>query len=175
MVPKQVVIKKYENRRLYDTSSSRYVNLDDIAGLIRKGIDVQVVDAKTGEDLTRVTLTQVIVENTKEGPAGLPLELLRQLIVASDHVGKEFIMWYLKSAFDAYEKVQGALTSGLSEMQAAAVSPVETIKNLLRNGLPAANAGGELEELRKRIAELESGATKKRARKPLKKRSAKKS
>jgi hypothetical protein len=95
--------------------------------------------------------------------------------VASDHVGKEFIMWYLKSAFDAYEKVQGALTNGLSEMQAAAVSPVETIKSLLRNGLPAANAGGELEELRKRIAELESGATKKRARKPLKKRSAKKS
>src|SRR5664279_1059016 len=103
-----VVIKKYGNRRLYDTSGSRYVNLDDIAALVRNGKDVQVVDAKSGEDLTRVTLTQVIVEDAKDQPTGLPLELLKQLIVASDHVGKEFIMWYLKSAFDAYQKMQGA-------------------------------------------------------------------
>src|SRR5579859_7100438 len=95
-----VIIKKYGNRRLYDTSGSRYVNLDEIAALIRKGVQVQVVDAKTGEDLTRVTLTQIITEDAKDKPTGLPLELLRQLIVASDEVRQEFIMWYLKSAFD---------------------------------------------------------------------------
>jgi polyhydroxyalkanoate synthesis repressor PhaR len=152
----RIVIKKYENRRLYDTSQSKYVNLEEIGVMIRKGIDVQIVDAKTGEDLTRVTLMQVIVENSKDGPTGLPLELLKQLIVASDHVGKEFIMWYMKSAFDAYEKLQGALTSGFSEVQAAAVSPVDAIRKFLRTGAPAENReSGEVEELRRRLAELE--------------------
>jgi len=92
MKPDSVLIKKYGNRRLYDSSSSKYVNLDDIAGLIREGRDVQIVDAKTGQDLTRVTLTQIITEDAKEKPTGLPLELLRQLIVASDEVRQEFVM-----------------------------------------------------------------------------------
>ena len=54
----EILIKKYGNRRLYDTAESRYVNPDELAGLVRRGNDVQVVDAKTGHDLTRVTLTQ---------------------------------------------------------------------------------------------------------------------
>src|SRR5208283_2875318 len=88
--PQKVVIKKYANRRLYDTSGSRYINLEDVAALVRSGKDLQVVDAKTGQDVTRVTLTQIIVEDAKGQPTGLPLELLRQLIVASDRVGQEF-------------------------------------------------------------------------------------
>jgi polyhydroxyalkanoate synthesis repressor PhaR len=79
-----IVIKKYGNRRLYDTAGSRYVNLDDIAALVRGGKNVQVLDASTGRDLTRITLTQIITEDAKDKPTGLPLELLRQLIVASD-------------------------------------------------------------------------------------------
>ncbi|HYL15560.1 MAG TPA: polyhydroxyalkanoate synthesis regulator DNA-binding domain-containing protein [Terriglobales bacterium] len=102
MGPTTVVIKKYGNRRRYDTTSSRYVNLDDIAALIRQAKDVQVLDAKSGQDRTRVTLTQIITEDAKEKPTGLPLELLRQLIIASDQVRQEFVMWYLKSAFDTY-------------------------------------------------------------------------
>ena len=94
MKPAPVIIRKYGNRRLYDSSNSKYVNLDDIARLIREGQDVKVVDAKTGQDLTRVTLTQIITEDAKEKPTGLPLELLRQLIVASDEVRQEFVMWY---------------------------------------------------------------------------------
>src|SRR6201996_8237973 len=96
----RIIIKKYANRRLYDTSNSRYINLEDIEAMVRNGKDVQVVDASTGEDITRVTLPQIIVEDAKGHPSGLPLELLRQLIVASDRVGQEFIMWYLKSAFE---------------------------------------------------------------------------
>ena len=126
-----VVIKKYGNRRLYDTSGSRYVNLDDIAALIRKGVQVQVVDAKSGEDLTRVTLTQIITEDAKDKPTGLPLELLRQLIVASDQTRQEFVMWYLKSAFDTYQTVQDAVQNRLGEMQSAILSPVESVKRLL--------------------------------------------
>src|SRR5271166_2975426 len=159
MKPIQVVIKKYGNRRLYDSSSSQYVNLDDIARFIREGKDVQVVDAKTGKDLTRVTLTQILTEDAKEKPTGLPLELLRQLIVASDEVRHEVVMWYLKSALDTYQKVQDAVQSRLGEVQSTILSPVDMVKQLI--GVPVASqpraeTDTELDALRKRVAELEA-------------------
>jgi polyhydroxyalkanoate synthesis repressor PhaR len=162
-----VIVKKYGNRRLYDTSGSRYVNLDEIAALIRKGVQVQVVDAKTGEDLTRVTLTQIITEDAKDKPTGLPLELLRQLIVASDQTRQEFVMWYLKSAFDTYQTVQDAVQNRLGEMQSAILSPVESVKRLLTGprSHPPQNDLSELEALRERIAELEGRRKKKTASK----------
>jgi len=158
-----IVIKKYGNRRLYDTSGSRYVNLDEIAALIRKGVQVQVVDAKTGEDLTRVTLTQIITEDAKDRPTGLPLELLRQLIVASDQTRQEFVMWYLKSAFDTYQSVQDAVQNRLGEMQSAILSPVESVKRLLTgpHSRPGQDSMSELETLRRRVAELEGRRKKK--------------
>ena len=151
-----VVIKKYGNRRLYDSAASRYINLDEIAALIREGKDVKVVDAKSGQDLTRVTLTQIITEDAKQKPTGLPLELLRQLIVASDEVRQEFIMWYLKSAFDTYQKVQDAVTNRLGEVQSAILSPVEVMKKFLGQSSPPVAAESEVEGLRKRVAELEA-------------------
>jgi len=167
-----VIIKKYGNRRLYDTAGSRYVNLDDIARFIREGKEVQIVDAKTGRDLTRVTLTQIITEDAKDKPTGLPLELLRQLIMASDEVRQEFVMWYLKSAFDTYEKVQDAVQSRLTDVQSAILSPVDTMKRFLGGGAPLRSrsaAEPEVDALRKRVAELEarlesSGRRKQRTR-----------
>lgn len=159
MKPSTVVIKKYGNRRLYDTASSRYVNLDDLAALVREGKDVRVVDAKTGRDLTRVTLTQIITEDAKDKPTGLPLELLRQLIVASDEVRQEFLMWYLKSAFDTYEKLQDTVQNRLSEVQSAILSPVDMMKRFLgaTSSAPQPNSQeSEVEALRKRVAELET-------------------
>jgi polyhydroxyalkanoate synthesis repressor PhaR len=158
MEPVTVVIKKYGNRRLYDTAASRYVNLDEIAGIIRQGKVVRIVDAKTGRDLTRVTLTQIITEDARDKPTGLPLELLRQLIVASDEVRQEFVMWYLKSAFDAYDKVQGAVQSRLGEVQSAILSPVDMMAKILGSSPPAQQSenGAELKALRKRVAELET-------------------
>ena len=156
-----VIIKKYENRRLYDTSASRYINLDEIATLVRNGNDVKVVDAKTGEDLTRVTLTQVIVEEAKDQPAGLPLELLRQLILASDKVRQDFMSWYLKSAFDSYQNVQKAMQSGLAQVGSVALSPLESLGKLFQgagNAQPniPKNDASELDGLRLRVAQLES-------------------
>src|ERR1022692_1874323 len=148
-----VLIKKYPNRRLYNSSSKAYVNLNDLAALIRKGEEIQVVDAKTGEDITRVVLTQIIVEDAKDAPTGLPLELLRQLIMASDRAGQEFIMWYLKSAFDTYEKVQDAVQNRLKDVRSAALSPLNLVKSLLKPAEPQAE--DELEQLRRRVAELE--------------------
>jgi polyhydroxyalkanoate synthesis regulator protein len=122
-----------------------------------------VVDAKTGQDLTRVTLTQIIVEDAKDEPTGLPLELLRQLIVASDHVGREFVMWYLNSAFNAYQKVQESLQSGLSGVRSAALSPLQVMKDTIQGD----NAGTKA--LRKRVAELQA-----RLKKPVRRRSRRK-
>lgn len=159
MKPAPVIIKKYGNRRLYDSARSKYVNLDDIAALIREGKPVQVVDAKTGQDLTRVTLTQIITEDAKDSPTGLPLELLRQLIVASDEVRQEFVMWYLKSAFDTYQKVQDAVQSRLGEVQSAILSPVDMMKKFLGTAgppQPATESEPELDSLRRRVAELEA-------------------
>jgi polyhydroxyalkanoate synthesis repressor PhaR len=153
----KIVFKKYgKNRRLYDTSAKRYVNLEELATAVRRGADVQVIDAQSGEDLTRVCLTQIITEDAKDRPTGLPLELLRQLIIASDHVGREFIMWYLKSAFDTYHKVQNALETGLSEVQSAARSPLQLMKNFIQSRVSEKpSEESEVQELRKRVAELE--------------------
>ena len=154
-----VIIKKYPNRRLYNTSSGKYVNLDDLAVLIRQGEEIQVVDAKSGEDLTRVVLTQIILEDAKEQPTGLPLELLHQLIMASDRAGQEFISWYLKSAFDTYHKVNEAVQNRLTDVRNVAMSPLNLMKSLL-GGPPAPAASPspadlEVEQLRLRVAELE--------------------
>lgn len=152
-----VLIKKYGNRRLYDMTGSRYVNLDDIAALIREGKDVRVVDAKNDHDLTRVTLTQIITEDARDKPTGLPLELLRQLIVATDEVRQEFVAWYLKSAFDAFQNVQGAVQKHLIDAQSAILSPVDTMKKLVgMKPSPPEDSGSEVEALRKRVAELEA-------------------
>lgn len=151
-----ILIKKYENRRLYDTSRSRYINLEEIAALVREGHDVRVVDAKTGEDLTRSTLMQIIVDDNKAGSSGLPLELMRQLIVASDKVGRDFLSWYLNSAFDAYGKVQQSFRSGLSDLQAAATSPIDSIRQMFRTQQEPKTEEDEVAALKKRLDELES-------------------
>ncbi|MGZ4839482.1 MAG: polyhydroxyalkanoate synthesis regulator DNA-binding domain-containing protein [Terriglobales bacterium] len=161
----KVVIRKYANRRLYDTSGSRYVNLEDIAALIRNGTEVQVIDAKTGQDLTRVTLTQIILEDAKGEPSGLPLDLLRQLIVASDTVRREF----MKSAFDTYSKMQEAVQSGLSEVRSAALSPLSPLGAMssLVQGIASSGTrdeSAEVQELRQRLADLEKRVAKPKRR-----------
>ena len=125
--------------------------------MVRNGKDVQVVDAKTGEDLTRLTLTQVIVEDAKDQRAALPLEVLRELIVASNHAGRDFVMWYLKSAFDAYRKLEGTVESSLQPL-----SPVNLVKSLI--GRSTDDEQDELQRLKSRVAELEKGRKPKRQR-----------
>jgi polyhydroxyalkanoate synthesis repressor PhaR len=175
-----VVIRKYGNRRLYDTSTSQYINLEDIAAMIRNGTDVQIVDVQTGADLTGATLTQIIAEDAKDKPSGLPLELLRQLIITTDHAGQEFITWYLKSAFDTYQQVQGSLKERLNQVGSAALSPLRTMTDFLHGSSPDKNAipNSELAELRARVAELEASQNKARVaskpRKPAARKPAKK-
>jgi hypothetical protein len=115
------------------------------------------LQASFGKAGTFRSSTRIITEDAKEKPTGLPLELLRQLIVASDEVRQEFVMWYLKSAFDTYQKVQDAVQSRLGEVQSAILSPVDAMKQLIGAPAPAQpKAEPELEALRRRIAELEA-------------------
>src|SRR5579883_1345396 len=79
-VGKPGIVKKYANRRLYNTAASSYVTLDDLARMIKEGADFVVYDAKTGEDITRSVLTQIIVEQEQKGQNLLPISFLRQLI-----------------------------------------------------------------------------------------------
>lgn len=96
-----VLVKKYGNRRLYDTQDSRYVTLDELAAKIRTGTDMRVVDAQTGEDLTQATLTQIVLE-TGNAAKFLPVQLLTQMIRLSDDALAEFFSRYVTGALDVY-------------------------------------------------------------------------
>ena len=99
----EVLIRKYSDRRLYDTSASRYVKLEDIARMVRDGRDVRVVDGRTGKDVTHIILTQIIAETAKERQVALPLQLLTQIVRASDKATHDFLSWYLNSTLDLYQ------------------------------------------------------------------------
>ncbi len=105
-----VLIKKYGNRRLYDTGDSRYITLDELATKIRSGSDVRVVDAQTGEDLTQATLTQVVLE-TGNAAKFLPVQLLTQMIRLSDDALAEFFSRYVTGALDLYLQAKRGVQS----------------------------------------------------------------
>jgi polyhydroxyalkanoate synthesis repressor PhaR len=168
--PKRV-IKKYSDRRLYDSSASRYVKLEDVARMVRDGVDVKVVDARSGKDLTYVTFTQIILEDAREREAPLPLQLLQQLVRASDKATHEFLSWYLNSTLDLYQKAQDTLRTRYPEAKTILARPVEFVRGLLAEHAwppappaPSAPEREEVERLRRRVEELEA----KRARRPRK-------
>ena len=105
-----VLIKKYGNRRLYDTSDSRYVTLDELATKIRSGSDLRIIDAQTGEDLTQATLTQIVLE-TGNAAKFLPVQLLTQMIRLSDDALAEFFSRYVTGALDVYLQAKRGMQS----------------------------------------------------------------
>lgn len=104
----KVTIKKYANRRLYDTESSTYVTLDRLAQMIRDGRDFQVVDARSGEDITHQVLTQIIVEEEARGTTMLPVNFLRQLISMYGNSMQGMVPQYLEQAMDSFAKNRSA-------------------------------------------------------------------
>ncbi len=107
-----VVVKKYANRRLYNTESSSYITLDNLAEMVRQGRDFVVYDAKTGEDITRGVLTQIIVEQEAKGRALLPTTFLRQLIGFYGDQMQSMVPRFL-------EQAMGALAQQQEQMRAA--------------------------------------------------------
>lgn len=170
-----IVIKKYENRRLYDTASSRYVNLEDVAKLVREGDEVQIVDAKSGEDLTRVVLTQIIVEGAKDKDSGLPTDLLRQIIIASGRAQQQILTSYFRFALDLYLRAHQDLRERITGARTLTLGPLEAMQKffgvaatgafpwgMTRPGAKPADSASapsgpanELNELRARLDALE--------------------
>jgi polyhydroxyalkanoate synthesis repressor PhaR len=168
MAQKTVVIKKYENRRLYDTTNSRYVNLEEVAQLLQQGNDVQVVDAASGEDITRLVLTQIIVEDAKTPESNFPLDLLRQMVVSTGRVSQESAIQYMKTMVDIYQNAYRAIPNPLSPFDFVQNDRATREKRNEGNRGTSPNKASEaretnvkdpdreeVNELRDRVAELE--------------------
>jgi len=110
----KVTIKKYANRRLYDTESSTYITLDRLAQMVREGREFEVVDAKSGEDITRHVLTQIIVDEESRGTTMLPINFLKQLIGLYGNSMQNFVPSYLEAAMDAFQRNQSAVKDAFS-------------------------------------------------------------
>jgi polyhydroxyalkanoate synthesis repressor PhaR len=110
-----IVVKKYANRRLYNTETSSYVTLDDLAAMVRAGRDFVVYDAKTGEDITRGVLTQIIVEQEGKGQNMLPTSVLRQLIGLYGDNLQSLVPRYLEAAMASFTQQQEQMRDTLSK------------------------------------------------------------
>jgi polyhydroxyalkanoate synthesis repressor PhaR len=97
-----VILKKYANRRLYDTEQSAYVTLSQVAQLIKEGREVAILDAKTEEDVTAFILTQIILEEAKQNHTLLPVALLHLIIRHGDNLLGEFFEKYLQQVFENF-------------------------------------------------------------------------
>ena len=115
-----VVIKKYANRRLYNTATSAYVTLEDLAQMVREGVEFVVYDAKTNDDLTRQILTQIIFEEESRGEALLPVQFLRQLIGFYGNSMQSVLPSYLEMSLDSFTRQQEQLRSQFSRAFAGA-------------------------------------------------------
>lgn len=155
MDPQKVLIKKYGNRRLYDSTHSRYVNLDEVAQMVRDGRDVHVADAVTGEDLTRAVLTQIVVEQAKSDDSAFPLDVLRQMVAASGRVTNEAALKYMRAVFDMYQNAY-RVVSPVVPANVAASPPPTTTPSAATPPAAAPERRLEVDALKRRIDELES-------------------
>lgn len=178
---KPVIVKKYANRRLYNTESSSYITLDHLGAMTREGRDFQVLDAKTGEDITRSVLTQIIMdEETKgevRGQTMLPVPFLRQLIAMYGDSMQSIVPHYLEASMEAFAKNQAQFREAVTGAFGAPFKPFEAmakqnmamfqaaadmmtgraLRPKANDGGPAAPApSGEIEAMKAQIAALQA-------------------
>jgi len=110
-----IVIKKYANRRLYNTATSTYVTLEDLAQMVKAGSEFVVYDAKSGDDITRAVLTQIIVEEEQKGQNLLPISFLRQLIGLYGNSMQWLVPRYLEQAMEAFARNQEQVRQNLQQ------------------------------------------------------------
>ncbi|WP_443749658.1 polyhydroxyalkanoate synthesis repressor PhaR [Asticcacaulis solisilvae] len=111
----RVIIKKYANRRLYNTATSSYVTLDNLSDMVRQNVDFVVYDAKTGDDITRSVLAQIIFEEESRGQNLLPIQFLRQLISFYGDSMQNLLPTYLEMSLDGFAKQQERFRSQFSQ------------------------------------------------------------
>ncbi|HET9067750.1 MAG TPA: polyhydroxyalkanoate synthesis repressor PhaR [Amaricoccus sp.] len=175
-----IIIKKYANRRLYNTAKSSYVTLDHLAQMVRDGQDFVVNDAKSGEDITRGVLAQIIFEEEAKGQTMLPSAFLRQLIRLYGDSLQGFVPGYLEASMETFARNQEAMREqvrqafdanpALANFEALARSNMEWFENALKmfapfatTGIPAKDATPraprkdvELEELKEQLASMQA-------------------
>jgi polyhydroxyalkanoate synthesis repressor PhaR len=169
-----VIIKKYANRRLYNTESSTYITLEHLAEMVRAKREFKVVDAKTGEDITHNVLTQIIMEEEARGTTMLPANFLRQLISMYGDNMQSMVPQYLEESLAAFQRNQsqfrsamaGAFTGGpfaelakrnLEMFQAAAAGAAKPVQDPEPAPDPELDNGkAELAELRAQLAALQA-------------------
>lgn len=180
---KPLLIKRYASRRLYNTETSDYVTLEDIAGFIRKGREVQIIDLKTGDDLTRQYLLQIVAEHESKGENVLPVNVLTDL-VRSYATGMQAVMpQFLAASFDMLRDSQAKMMENLSAFPnpMAAVPGFEAMRKqqeaflkTMMGGMPgwtggtsgparedeAPAKGDDIAEIRKQLAELQAKLSK---------------
>jgi len=130
-----VIIKKYANRRLYDTSSSQYVTLDYVRELVKNGRDFTVIDAKSGNDLTHGVLSQIIFEEEARGENLLPLPFLRQLIQYYDDSLQSVVPSYLEAAMDAFSNQQEELREKFTDTLNSPQAMMESFQEQSRRNM----------------------------------------
>jgi polyhydroxyalkanoate synthesis repressor PhaR len=168
-----VIIKKYANRRLYNTSSSSYITLDDLGRMTREGVEFQVLDAKTGSDITHSILTQIIMEEEASGGEQmLPVSFLRQLISMYGNSMQSMMPHYLEASMQNFRANQGKLqevfeqTLGSNPLTKIAQTNLAMFKAAASAFMPGAVAaaaapkaeeaeGDELDALRRQMAEMQ--------------------
>ena len=117
-----LLVKRYASRRLYNTETSDYVTLDDIAGFIRDGRDVQIIDLKSGDDLTRQYLLQIIAEHESRGESMLPIAVLNDLVRSYSNQASTVMPEFLQMSFDMLRDGQSKMVENLAVM-----NPLSTI------------------------------------------------
>lgn len=154
------IVKRYPNRKLYDTTASRYVTLQDIGEMICKGEDVKVIDNNSKEDLTSVTLTQIIFEQEKKKKNVLPLVTLRNIIQSGGEKVVDFVQSTIESGVSSISHVKDEAKEYLEKLvKIGENSPTEEAKNAIRNfidtvtNLPILQT--EIKGLRRKVELLE--------------------
>ena len=122
-----VIIKKYANRRLYNTQTSSYVTLDHLCEMVKEGVDFEVRDARTGEDITRSVLTQIIFEEENKGQSLLPIHFLRQLIRMYGDSMQAFVPGYLDLSMESFSKNQETMRQRFAEAMGGSGAALEAL------------------------------------------------
>jgi polyhydroxyalkanoate synthesis repressor PhaR len=128
----KVVIKKYANRRLYNTRSSSYVTLDHLSEMVKEGVDFEVRDARTGDDITRSVLTQIIFEEETKGQNLLPIRFLRQLIRMYGDSMQAMLPGYLDMSMDSFAKNQEQMRDRVAQAMGGGT---QLFENMARQNL----------------------------------------
>ena len=163
-----VIIKKYANRRLYNTQSSSYITLDHLSKMTREGVDFKVLDAKSGDDITHQILTQIIMEEEANGEQMLPVNFLRQLIGLYGNQMQSLVPHYLEASMDNFRANQVKLhkafedSLGNNPLAKLAQQNMAMFKAAASAFMPGAaeaepekDSGDELAELRRQMAEMQ--------------------